>query len=219
MAIFPTLSPGSRTFTPGDYYHSAFSSYNGQQSRVSHSTGMTTSRLELVYPVMSAADMQQILNHYIAQLGRYASFQVPAEVLAGFTASDFRLSGYGWRYADSPQVEEFASDLGVIYYTVRVMLESVADSGSVVGGYAPTVRVTLTAGPVTNNNSTNGASITITTSLASGAATASSTITGADLVVAVSLAVSGANDDEYYSTAIAQLYGWREMIFPDWWIN
>jgi hypothetical protein len=43
MTAFPTLIPSTRTFTPGEYPHTAYQAYSGQENRVRHSNVMLSS--------------------------------------------------------------------------------------------------------------------------------------------------------------------------------
>lgn len=84
MPNFPALSPGSRVFSPGSYAQAAYQSVAGQRTNVAHSNAMLSSRLEIVFPALSEAQMQSIFQHYHGQQGSYLPFQVPAQVFAGF---------------------------------------------------------------------------------------------------------------------------------------
>jgi len=83
---------------------------------------MIGSRLQLAFVAVSESDMLLIMNHYLGQQGGHLSFVLPPEVLSGFNAADFTLTSYGWRYADSPAVDEVGCDR----YTIKVKLESVS---------------------------------------------------------------------------------------------
>lgn len=84
MPSFPALSPGSRVFSPGSYPQAAYQSAAGQRTNVAHSNAMISSRLEMVFPALSEAQMQSIYQHYHGQQGGFLPFQVPAQVFAGF---------------------------------------------------------------------------------------------------------------------------------------
>jgi hypothetical protein len=84
MPNFPALSPGSRVFSPGSYAQAAYQSAAGQRTNVGHSNAMLSSRIELGFEALSAAEMQLIFQHYHGQQGGFLPFQVPADVFAGF---------------------------------------------------------------------------------------------------------------------------------------
>ncbi len=142
MSTFPALAPSSRTFTPGDYPHSAFTGLGGQQARVRNSTVMLSSQLRVSFIALTEAQMLSILSHYNGQQGNYLSFDIPSTLLSGVTAADYTLSGYAWRYIEPPQVE----DLGLQRHTVTLTLESVPGEGATVGGLELQITCTLAAG-------------------------------------------------------------------------
>lgn len=142
MAIFPSLAPSSRTFTPGEYPHTPFTSLSGVQNRVRNSTVMLASQLQLTFVALTEADMLSILSHYNGQQGNYLSFAVPSILLSGVTAADYTLAGYAWRYIEPPQVEDF----GIQRHTVTITLESVPGEGGSVGGLELQVTCTFVGG-------------------------------------------------------------------------
>lgn len=98
MANFPTLSPGSRVFSPGSYAQAAYQSVSGVRTNVAHSNAMISSRLELAFQALTAAEVQSIFQHYHGQQGGFLPFRVPAEVFAGFpelgVGADIGSAGY-----------------------------------------------------------------------------------------------------------------------------
>lgn len=113
MPNFPTLSPGSRVFSPGSYAQAAYQSVAGQRTNVAHSNAMLSSRLEMVFPALSEAQMQSIFQHYHGQQGGYLPFQVPAQVFAGFPELGV---GTGMGSAGYPILDAIYSQSSV-YYT------------------------------------------------------------------------------------------------------
>lgn len=127
---------------------------------------MLASQLRLSFFGLSEANMLSILSHYQGQQGSYLSFDLPSSILSGLTASDFTLTGYSWRYAGSPLVEDFGDKL----HTVTLTLESVPPEGAAVAGLASSVTVSLSAGPVTASSNAPAATWTVTASFEAGAA-------------------------------------------------
>jgi hypothetical protein len=141
MATFPTLTPSSRIFTPGEYPNSIYTTLAGSESRVRNSNVMSASRLELTFIRLAEADMLSIKSHYAGQYGGFLAFAIPSALLSGVTtAADFTLTGYLWRYISSPQITDYCDSL----HDVKVTLESVAPEGVVALGASLTVSATLT---------------------------------------------------------------------------
>jgi len=142
MADFPALSPASRLFTPGAYPVAATAAMSGDQSQLLSGTAMVGSQLRLSFPKLSESDRLAVEAHYHGQQGGFLSFAVPAEVLSGFTAADFVLTGYRWIYARLPEVADFCGP----FYDVSIDLESVPDEGAWLPGMLWVVGLSLAAG-------------------------------------------------------------------------
>jgi hypothetical protein len=164
MAVFPTLTPATRAFTPGEYPHTPFATYNGLQNRVRHSNVMLSSSVRLSFIALAEADMLSILSHYQGQFGSFESFTLPSSIWSGVTTiSDYQLTDYRWRYTDPPTVD----DVYCGRYNVELQLETVPPEGKFVGGTELAVIITLAfAGAVT----TSGLQESITITLAGGTA-------------------------------------------------
>jgi hypothetical protein len=122
MTAFPALIPSSRVFTPGEYPHTAFRAWNGLEGRVRHSNVMLASTLRLTFISLTEANMLSILSHYTSRQGEYLPFTIPSQLLSGVSAAaDYTLTGYQWRYAEPPIVD----DIPCAGYSVEVVLESV----------------------------------------------------------------------------------------------
>lgn len=177
MAAFPSLNPSSRTFTPGEYPHSPFTAWSGRQNRVRLSNAMLSSQLQLTFLAITEAEMLTILAHYRGQVGGFSSFPLPSDVFSGVTtAGDFTLSGYGWVYAEPPNVE----DLPCGGHNVSLSLMSVPPEGTALIGLNALVRVQFAAGSASAGS---GAQLTVAVTLAPGSAG----LPGLDQSVAVSL--------------------------------
>jgi len=142
MADFPALSPASRAFTPGTYPVAATAAMSGNQSQLLSGTAMIGSQLRLSFPKLSESDRLAVEAHYHGQQGGFLPFAVPAEVLSGFTAADFVLTGYRWIYARPPEVADFCGP----FYDVSIDLESVPDEGAWLPGMLWIVGLSLAAG-------------------------------------------------------------------------
>ena len=238
MATFPTLTPSSRTFTPGRHPHSEIPTLNGLQVRVMTSNVIIEQQLRLTFTGLTEAQMLSIRSHYIGQQGRFFSFDIPSSLLSGMaTPGYFTPTGYSWIYGSAPQVEDIP---GTQRYTVSVELVTIPPEGANVNGADVTVAALIQGGVVANNASA-GFSLTVTTSIESGVV-ADSNMPGFDLTVASSLeagapfgdigiTVSGFDlsigvtldggpfGDAYWGSYVDQVFGWDAGIPPDWWAS
>lgn len=207
---FPAFAPSSRTFTPGSYLQASYQSLDGRQTNVAHSNAMISSRLALQFSGLSEAEMFSILQHYHGQLGAWGSFQVPAETFSGFpgivvgTGAAGAFGSSRWRYAESPTVTEFPSDVDDIRFSVTVQLETVPPIGAIVGGALLRLPVSLAAGVATASSHVDGISLSIGSTLVTGPA-AAYLAPGADLTITWSLMVGGHSIE---STGVALTTGW-----------
>ena len=144
MATFPTLSPSSRTFTPGDYPHTPFTGMSGVQNRVRNSNVMLASQLRLRFVGITESQMLSILSHYQGQKGTFISFPLPSAVWSGTsTPSDYQLTGYGWRYIEPPMVEDLTFSQR---HNVELVLETVPPEGTALAGLAEAVVYSILGG-------------------------------------------------------------------------
>lgn len=144
MAIFPTLTPSSRTFTPGEYPHSVFAGMSGVQNRVRNSNVMLSSQVRLTFAAITEVQMLSILTHYQGQQGTSVSFSLPSAIWNGVSdASDYQLTSYGWRYIEPPSVSDaMCADA----YDVELTLETVPPEGTAIAGLDFFVFAKLAAG-------------------------------------------------------------------------
>lgn len=200
MAIFPTLTPSSRTFTPGVYPHTALRTLNSFMSRVRSSNVMLGSQLRLTFVAITEAQMLTILSHYNTQRGGFESFWLPLDIWSGVSSTDdYQLAGYGWIYTEPPVVTDaMCADA----YDVELALASVPPEGTALLGLDQRVVVTLAAGVGFASNSVTmtvlwslvggGAGLpaldaTVTWSLAAGAATGGGAAAGLGLIITADL--------------------------------
>lgn len=203
MAVFPTLTPSGRTFTPGEYPQTPFQVYSGYETRVRHSNVMLSSQLRLTFTALTEADMLSILSHYNGEYGTFQSFTLPSAVWAGAVQADYELSNYRWRYIESPAVEDVYCDR----YTVELVIETVPPDGTAAGGAVLSFQFSVEG---TGAFTANGLARTVTTSFAaSGAGSAS-----AELSVVVAF-----HPPSYWTDIAVQLYGWESLGYIEWWGN
>jgi hypothetical protein len=183
---------------------------SGRTNRVRNSNVMLDSQLRLSFQAITESQMLSILTHYSGQKGGFESFPLPSAVWSGGTVSDLELSGYGWIYREPPTVE----DLMCGGHNVELVLETVPPEGTALLGLDLTVRLLLTPGTAA---AAAGAELSMTYSLADGQIDPA----GINGTIAYSLAPgtveSESPQSEYWSSWVAQNYGWEELIFIDWW--
>jgi hypothetical protein len=219
MATFPTLTPSSRTFTPGRHPHSEISTLSGLQTRVMTSNVILEQQLRLTFLGLTEAQMLSIRSHYIGQQGRFLSFDIPSSLLSGMSVpAYFTPTGYSWIYGGAPQVEDIPC---AQRYNVSVELVTVPPEGANINGDEFTVSITLAAGAASVPGDATGADLTVTASIVGGVV-ADNTSAGFDLTVSVSLAAGGADGGDqadYYLDWVIQTYGFEADIYPSWWAS
>jgi hypothetical protein len=183
MTVFPSLTPATRAFTPGEYPHTPFTPYNGFQNRVRHSNVMLSSSVRLSFIALAEADMLSILSHYQGQFGSFESFTLPSSIWSGVTTiSDYQLTDYRWRYTDPPSVD----DVYCGRYNVELTLETVPPEGKFANGTELVVIITLAPGAAVT---TNGLQQSVTLSIAGGSA--SETFGGDGLQESITVSLVG----------------------------
>lgn len=99
----------------------AIATLNGKEERVRNSNGVTGQTLKLTFKGVTEAQVLQVVTHYAGQKGTYLSFAIPDALLAGLSSpSAMTLSGYSWKYASQPEIEDFCE-----YRNLSVQLEMV----------------------------------------------------------------------------------------------
>jgi hypothetical protein len=219
MATFPTLTPSSRTFTPGRHPHSEIPTLNGLQVRVRTSNVILEQQLRLTFVALTEAQMLSIRSHYISQQGRFLSFVIPDSLLSGMTApAYFTPTAYSWIYGSAPQVEDIP---GTQRHTVSIELVTVPPEGANLNGAEFTVSIGLAAGIAVASAEATGADLTVTASI-EGGVVADNSSAGFDLTVSVTLTAGGANggdEADYYLDWVIQTYGFEADIYPSWWAS
>jgi len=195
MATFPTLTPSSRTFTPGRHPHSEIQTLKGLQSRVRTSNVILDQQLRLSFLGLTESEMLSVRSHYVGQRGRFLSFTIPDSLLSGVTTpAYFTPAGYSWIYAKSPQVVDIPC---ARRYDVSIELATVPPEGANINGFDLTVTASLLAGAVSGDlgASAPGAALSVAVSLAAGAVSGDlgTSAPGFDLTVAASLAAGAAD--------------------------
>lgn len=118
MADFPSLTPQTRTYTPGSFAVRRSSSLSGDQIAVRSNNAAVGHSLSLTFVSSTTTIQNQIFNHYAIQ-NRFIPFDLPSTITDGGGLS-FPAS-YQWIYAGPPEVTFAPGNI-----QVRVQLELVA---------------------------------------------------------------------------------------------
>ncbi len=116
MADFPTLTPATRTYTPGSYAVLTSETLSGNQVSVRRTSSATNYRLSMTFTSLSLNDSNTIFGHYAVH-NRFQGFDLPSSVTDGGGLSF--PTNYQWIYASQPEVN-FSS--GNVEVTVELEL-------------------------------------------------------------------------------------------------
>jgi hypothetical protein len=138
--------------------------------------------LRVTFAGISEASMLSVLAHYEGQYGTYESFDLPNDIWIGAnTVADYSLTGYVWRYAEPPSIEDIFSGL----HNVTVSLQAAPADRVIQKGGKIDIAIALSAGQAA---AASGISQSITLSLAP----AVFTVPGLSATAVFSLAAAGA---------------------------
>jgi hypothetical protein len=101
---FPSVSPTSRDFTPGDWPIKRFNAQSGSEIRILYGNQRTNAKLVLAYDNISDSEAQQFLTDYDARFGTLQTFSIPSDVLTGTSVAMQNPTGTKWRYETEPQI-------------------------------------------------------------------------------------------------------------------
>ena len=104
---YPTLSPSSRNYTPGDWAQKKYKAMSGAEVRIRYGDQRTEARLTLQYQNITDANAALFLADYDSQYGTFKTFTVPAEVLAGWSGGNYvpNTGAMKFRYSGPPQLQ------------------------------------------------------------------------------------------------------------------
>jgi len=110
-STFPTLTPSSRSFQPGNYPVKAFNAQDGAEIRFLYGDKRVAAQLQLGYANITDPNAKSFMDHYEAMKGTFQTFEFESgnDALNGWSPStDNTLNappGSKWRYAEPPQLE------------------------------------------------------------------------------------------------------------------
>lgn len=88
---FPTLTPSTRNYASGDYPVKTFRSQSGSESRILYGNRRTGMTLDLQYENVTDTNAELFLAHYDETKGTYTAFELPTDVLTGWSGAPFTL--------------------------------------------------------------------------------------------------------------------------------
>lgn len=104
---FPSLTPSSRNFSPGNFPVKTFKAQSGAETRILYGSKRTGMKLALSYKNISDAKAEEFLDDFVAQKGTYTAFAINTGLKGGWKGnSDALDSSDKWRYASPPKVTQ-----------------------------------------------------------------------------------------------------------------
>ena len=122
MATFPSLTPTTRLYTPGDFPSAIQSSSSGTTTGFRRGNRRINQTLQLTFDNLTETQVNLIRTHYDGQNGSFSIFYLSAECWTGYTTLPVPLvSDFAWLYANAPTI----SDGIVSKWNVEIELMSV----------------------------------------------------------------------------------------------
>ena len=125
MAIFPSIRPTGRSYTPGQFPVKVYRGLSGSTVKRVFGNRSYGHTIDLQFENISDTNTKAILDHYYGQYGSYARFTLPDAVFSGMSSS---LKGVLqapanilWEYAEPPQTETVFNGRSTV--TVRLIGE------------------------------------------------------------------------------------------------
>ena len=107
---FPSLTPSSRAFLPGDFPVKRFKAQSGVETRILYGSKRTGMSMRLTYKNVTDAQAEQFLDHYHDMKGTYTTFTIQAETKGGWEGNGDALGAGEWgnafRYESPVQVTQ-----------------------------------------------------------------------------------------------------------------
>ena len=123
MALFPSLVPASRSYTPGNLPQVQRAALSGVATTFRRGNRRTNQTLSLSFENLTEAEVTEIRTHYEGQKGSYEIFYLSSEVWNGWvgTAPVPLISDYAWRYLGAPTIADGYPN----QWSVEVELETI----------------------------------------------------------------------------------------------
>ena len=122
MATFPSITPTTRLYSPGDFPNAIQSSSSGTTTGFRRGNRRINQTLQLSFNNLTGTQVNLIRTHYDGQNGSFSIFYLSAEVWSGYTTPPVPLvSDFAWLYSNAPTI----SDGIVSKWNVEIELISV----------------------------------------------------------------------------------------------
>ena len=110
MADFPSLTPSSRQYDPGDWANTKYLAQSGAEFRILYANKRTGMKLQLVYNNITDVEAKSFLDHYEEMNGTFKRFPTTDKITGAKDGMSSDLAGVigeegsNWRYAEAPQL-------------------------------------------------------------------------------------------------------------------
>lgn len=125
MAIFPSIRPTGRSYSPGQFPTKVYRGLSGATVKRVFGNRSFGHVIDLQFENISDINTKAIVDHYYGQYGSYERFTLPDAVFSGMsTALKDAVQAPAnilWEYAEPPQVESVFDGRSTV--TVRLIGE------------------------------------------------------------------------------------------------
>ena len=121
---FPSLTPTTRQFTPGDFPSKRFSAQSGAEVRILYGSRRVNATMRLAYNNVTDANVESFLDDYSDQLGTFRTFTLPPAAFEGWSGVSSKIdapSGTRWRYDSEPQVQSVRPGISSVTVSLRAV--------------------------------------------------------------------------------------------------
>lgn len=114
---YPSYTPTSRSFDPGDYPIKSYRSQSGVEVRILYGNKRTGVKLALIYENITDTAAQAFTDHYDQMKGTFNVFTINSSTKNGWQGSSSSIdvpSGNSWRYESAPQVNQVRPGISTV---------------------------------------------------------------------------------------------------------
>lgn len=102
---FPNIKPSARSWDAGDFPVKIFKTQAGVETRILYGSRRQGAQMSLSYQNITDALAKDFFEHFEETKGTFASFDIPANVRAGWAQANLYIgAGNKWRYAEPPEI-------------------------------------------------------------------------------------------------------------------
>lgn len=125
MAIFPSIRPTGRSYSPGQFPTKVYRGLSGTTVKRVFGNRSFGHVIDLQFENISDINTKAIVDHYYGQYGSYERFTLPDAVFSGMSTvlkgAVQAPANILWEYAEPPQVESVFNGRSTV--TVRLIGE------------------------------------------------------------------------------------------------